>query len=70
MKVEKICCDVCGKLKGEANKWLKAFVSESGQSITIMGLGEMICGDETKDICSNTCLQKLLGGVLEKIQAQ
>ena len=54
-----IKCDVCGKIKGESNKWL-AF-SESDSHL-------LIGKDEPLDACSDTCIQKVVARVVERLR--
>ena len=68
-------CDVCGKVKGEANKWLKIVVYSGPSdglyvSSLITEASEITTTYRYEDICSDTCLQKRLAEVVEKIRSQ
>ena len=58
-------CDVCARIKGEANHWLQAW--ESGHSLAI---GHWVAKEanlvRTIHLCGMTCYQKLLSEHLEK----
>lgn len=68
-------CDVCQKVKGEANKWLKIVVYSDPTSDGLY-ISSIITGSEIgetyryEDICSDTCLQKRLAEVVEKIRSR
>jgi hypothetical protein len=68
MKVEHTVCDVCGRVKGDANKWVKAYIDETSTSI-MLAAPEYTRSDDWMDLCSDACIQKRLGEVLDKIRA-
>lgn len=62
-------CDICGKLKGEANKWLKAAIDRDGRGLYVFAHRP---GEDAQglDLCSDTCLQKKLSEVLAAIRTE
>ena len=73
MRVESIKCDVCGKIKGEANKWIEIIVGYDPPFLSVgfpeqnLPAGVRLTG-QYMDICSDTCLQVELGKALTKIR--
>ena len=65
-RVEVIKCDICGAIKGEANKWLKAIVTANPPRMILAPC--FVVRDEPLDLCSDTCLQKKLAEVLTQIR--
>jgi hypothetical protein len=66
-------CDVCGQVKGQANKWLQITIARNYDTVAIhrpapAAGGSWISVGEVQDICSDTCLQKRLGEVLKAIR--
>lgn len=70
MKVETVKCDVCGRVKGEANKWLMIiFITHQPPFMTVAGsLDRAAAGHQ--DVCSDVCLQKRLSEMLTIIREQ
>jgi hypothetical protein len=76
MKCELIKCDVCGAVKGEGNKWLRAWTFSQGPGIYIAPTAftqvamNFVRGSiyEVIDLCSDTCLQKVIGEQLKAIR--
>ena len=70
MKVETVKCDVCGRVKGEANKWVQIiFVTHQPTFMTVAGsLDRSAVGHQ--DVCSDVCLQKRLSEMLTIIREQ
>ena len=58
-------CDVCGAIKKEGNKWIKATVHLDGTASPGIWIG----ASGGKDVCGDACLQKLLGQVLTAVRA-
>jgi hypothetical protein len=54
-----IKCDICGKFKGDANKWVKFTRDDTSMWIGING---------ESDACSDACIQKALAPVLDRIR--
>lgn len=66
-------CDVCGQVKGEANKWLQITIARNYDTVAIHRPAPAVGGSwlstgDVQDICSDTCLQKRLGEVLKAIR--
>lgn len=58
-------CDVCRKIKGDANKWIKYITSDEDDTFIWIGLTS---DTVTKDACSDACIQKVLDRVLGAIR--
>ena len=61
-------CDGCGKIKGDANKWLKAEVGLDPDH-PFFALSTQPAESARQDFCSDRCLQTRLGEVLTLIRA-
>lgn len=58
-------CDICGKGKGDANKWIKYSKSTVGPPSILIGTDVKMNG---LDACSDACIQKALAPVLDRIR--
>ncbi len=73
MIVQAVKCDVCGKLKGETNHWLKV-----SPSVSRLDGGLMFSKDpdfqsggltQIEDICGQECAHKRLSAWLESLNS-
>ena len=64
MREIKTSCDVCGKVKGEVDRWLKGYNKIRGWFS--VGITELQGLDENCiDLCSDACMQKALAEAIE-----
>ena len=75
MTVEKVICDECGRVKGEANHWHEVAVWQTKTAMLAVACG--MCADqlvlervdppvelEIHDLCGEQCLYKHIGKLL------
>lgn len=71
MKVETIKCDVCGRVKGDANKWIAVIEHLGAMTVATRSYFEEHAATYpqrcVEDICSTTCLYKRVGQLLSSI---
>ena len=76
MKVEKLVCDECGKVQGEANHWTE-LTSWTSKSAGTLAIAVGMCADqlvlervdppvepEVWDLCGQQCFYKKVGKLL------
>lgn len=66
-KIEVTQCNVCGKIKGEANHWLAAMTNDEMPGCIAIGIAESFqnyLGQE--DICSQECMFKRIAPYIER----
>ena len=63
-------CDVCHKIKGEGNKWLKAAIDDSltnARFIIVSSVSSESFGSAiVVDFCSDACLFKFIQPIIDK----
>lgn len=76
MQVIMTKCNVCGRVKGEANKWIQVSVIDHDESDPVIALHRPVSGGmhyiegaASEDICSDACLLKRVGEIVAKIRA-
>lgn len=71
MTVSVTKCDICGAVKGEANKWIEAAAYDRGAAAGPgLYIGVNVANELRLDLCSDTCLQKKLAEVLAAIRSE
>lgn len=70
MTVEKVICDECGRVKGEANHWHQIGVQKYAEGVWVE-LGVIGCHSDTDakayevhDLCGEQCLHKHIAKLL------
>lgn len=59
MKVETFKCDVCGKVKGEANHWWKlAFMDEGRPHLVLLPMADKYEPTGSIHLCGESCVQR------------
>ena len=71
MTVEKVVCDECGRVRGEANHWHRLGVMVSIDGKYSLELGELIgdvpegWGYSVHDLCGEQCFYRHIGKLLK-----
>jgi hypothetical protein len=60
-------CDVCGKLKQEANHWFRLLKGPGPvASLTVTAWEDPALGPEEMHLCGMECVQKAVGKAMER----